>query len=180
MANQMMSNNTTVVMAPAAPPPTTTVIVQNNQNNCCRQAIPALHIAGAIIACLFDIVIPGFGTILAGFFVFCCGNPGDDIGAKFACCCLNFFIGLLQFLLAGILIGWIWSWIWACALVGMSAEYHNSGSNTTVVTPAAPAPAAPIVINNSSMMQSQAPAPVQQAPMQQAPVQQAPMPGQTY
>nr|XP_002735711.1 PREDICTED: protein SPEC3-like [Saccoglossus kowalevskii] len=125
---------------------TTTVVVTEKEPNCCRAAIPALHIGGAVTACIFNIFIPGFGTVLAGFFVFCCGNPGQPVAGKVGTCCLNFWIGLLQLVLSPIFfIGWIWSWIWACAFIAMSADYHNNKTETTVITTSA-APAQPTVV----------------------------------
>jgi len=132
--NNMMMNNT-IVMAPPAPAPTTTVVVTQKKDNCCRAAIPALHIAAAVVCLIFNIFFPGIGTILAGFFVFCCGNPGMDGAGKVACFCINFWVGCLQIgTVWFFLLGWIWSIMWGAAFIGMSADYHSGGDDVTVVT----------------------------------------------
>jgi len=133
--NNMMMNNTIVMAPPAAPAPTTTVIVTQKKDNCCRSAIPALHIGAAVVCLIFNIFFPGIGTIMAGFFVFCCGNPGQEGAGKVGTMCINFWVGLLQIgTVWFFLLGWIWSIMWGAAFIGMSADYHSGGDDITVVT----------------------------------------------
>ncbi|XP_071490529.1 protein SPEC3-like [Diadema antillarum] len=133
--NNNMINNTIVMAPPAAPAPTTTVIVTEKKDNACRAAIPAMHIGMAVFCLLLNIFFPGIGTIVAGFSVFCCGNPGQDGAGKVGTMCLNFWVGLLQLgTVWFFLLGWIWSIMWGAAMLGMSADYHSDGGGTTVVT----------------------------------------------
>ncbi|XP_033632365.1 protein SPEC3-like [Asterias rubens] len=125
---------TTVVQQPQQGA-VTTVVVTEKQPNACRQAIPALHIAAAVPCLILNIFLPGIGTIVAGFSVFCCGNPGQEGAGKVGTCCLNIFVGLLQLLTCWIfLIGWIWSIMWGIAFLGLSADYHSPQQNTTIIT----------------------------------------------
>lgn len=133
--NNMMMNNTVVVAAPAPAPANNVIIINQKKDNCCRQAIPALHIAAAVLCLIFNIFFPGIGTIIAGFAVFCCGNPGADGGSKVGTMCINFWIGLLQIgTVWFFFLGWIWSIMWGAAFIGMSADYHSGGDTTIVAT----------------------------------------------
>ncbi|XP_033102856.1 protein SPEC3-like [Anneissia japonica] len=120
------------------PPPqavtTVTVVQTEKKPNACRAAIPAMHIAMAVVCLIFNIFIPGLGTIIAAFAVFCCANTGQSGGGKVGTFCLNFWVGLLQLATCWIFfIGWIWSIMWGAAFIGMSADYHSSGDATTTV-----------------------------------------------
>jgi len=134
--NNNMMMNTVVVAPPApAPAPATTVVITKKEDNCCRAAIPEMHIAAAIICLILNIFFPGIGTIVAGFCVFCCGNPGQSGGGKVGTFCINFWVGLLQIgTVWFFLLGWIWSIMWGAAFLGMSANYHSGGDDVTVVT----------------------------------------------
>jgi len=50
-----------------------------------------------LVIFIIDIILPGIGTLIAG----CVGNHPK-----------SFIIGILQLILACLLIGWIWSIIW--------------------------------------------------------------------
>ncbi|XP_071962884.1 protein SPEC3-like [Antedon mediterranea] len=157
---------------------TTVTVVQTEQKpNACRAAIPAMHIAMAVVCLIFNIFIPGFGTIMAAFAVFCCANTGQSGGGKVGTFCLNFWVGLLQLATCWIfLIGWIWSIMWGAAFIGMSADYHSTNEPTTTVvttTAAAPPPQQAMVVTN--------PPPYSQPPYNQPPpanLPLQPMPGQ--
>nr|XP_054759858.1 protein SPEC3-like [Lytechinus pictus] len=128
---KMTSNNPTIVVAPVQPQ--TVVVHQNTREpNACRAAIPSMHIALSVTCLIINIIFPGIGTIVAGFAVFCCANPGQSDGGKVGTFCLNFWVGILQLALALFLVGWIWAIIWGTIMVAMSAEYHNPGTLTTV------------------------------------------------
>jgi len=133
--NNMMMNNTVVVAAPAPAPANNVVIINNKKDNCCRTAIPALHIAAAVLCLIFNIFFPGIGTIIAGFAVFCCGNPGQNEGSKVGTMCINFWVGILQIgTVWFFFLGWIWSIMWGAAFIGMSADYHSGGDQTIITT----------------------------------------------
>jgi len=119
------------VVQPAA---TTTVITTQKEPSAMRQAIPELPMPLAIVLLIVNILLPGIGTIIAGFSVFCCGNIGESGGSKFGTFCINFWVGLLQLLTCWIFfIGWIWSILWGIAFVTL-AGMKGSKKTTTVVT----------------------------------------------
>lgn len=95
-----------------------------------------MHPVLAYIVCTFNILIPGFGTILAGFFTLC-GIANSGLSETPACktFLLNLRIGVLQLLLVAFcLAGWIWSITWGLQIVQMSKHYGKSPSTTVAVT----------------------------------------------
>ncbi|XP_039248716.1 protein SPEC3-like [Styela clava] len=104
-----------------------------------RAAIPALPLALGIIYGILNFLIPGLGTILAGFSVLCCGNAGQSGGGRVGTFCINFWVGIVQIILVPIfLIGWIWSIIWGVALITLAASPNKSTTTTTVVAAQGP------------------------------------------
>ncbi|KAH3820120.1 hypothetical protein DPMN_121864 [Dreissena polymorpha] len=89
--------------------------------------VPALPMPIAVVCCILNFLVPGFGSICASVCVFCCARTDDMTGReKLGSCCTVFGIGLLQLLLvACFLIGWIWSCIWGVTFIGMSANYYH-------------------------------------------------------
>jgi len=72
------------------------------------------------------------GTIIGGFSVLCCGNVGQSGGGRFGTFCINFWVGLLQMVLAPfLLIGWIWSIIWGYAFIASSGKLWRIFSETS-------------------------------------------------
>ena len=55
---------TTVIQQPQQQGAVTTVVVQERQPNACRAAIPALHIAAAVICLILNIFLPGIGELI--------------------------------------------------------------------------------------------------------------------
>lgn len=105
-----------------------------------RVAVPAMPMWLAIICCILNFLIPGLGTIVAGFSTFCCARNEDMTAAsRVGSCCISFFIGFLQLItIALLLFGWIWSCVWGVFFIGMSAEYYHDNppdnAHGTVVT----------------------------------------------
>ncbi|XP_002741745.1 protein SPEC3-like [Saccoglossus kowalevskii] len=98
-----------------------------------RAAIPAMHICAAVTCLVLNICIPGLGTAVAGFSVFCCANPGQSSNGKAGTCCINFWVGVVQLATCWIFfIGWIWSVLWGIAFVAMSSEYNPD--NRAIIT----------------------------------------------
>ncbi|KAH3893371.1 uncharacterized protein LOC127860008 [Dreissena polymorpha] len=92
-----------------------------------RIAVPAMPMPLAIICCILNFLVPGLGTIIAGFSAFCCSR-NEDISCcnRLGSCMLNFGIGLLQLLTSVILLlGWVWSCFWGTFFIGMSSEYYK-------------------------------------------------------
>lgn len=153
------NNNSNVVVAGGGGGGSVVVIQSNKQQSSCRAAIPAMHIAMAVICCIFNVIFPGLGTIFAAFSVFCCANRDQSMGGKFGTMCLNFWIGWLQ---AGTVwiffLGWVWSIMWGAAFIGMSDEYHNPPEDDTIIVANSAPPPAPVIVNTTMQMN---------APMQQ-------------
>ncbi|KAK3102871.1 hypothetical protein FSP39_014562 [Pinctada imbricata] len=104
-----------------------------------RIAVPAMPCPVASTCCVLNFLVPGLGTILAGFTVFCCSRNEDLTGCeKVGSFCASFWIGFLQLILTPLLlVGWIWSCVWGVSFIGMSTEYYhdnpvdNDGSAST-------------------------------------------------
>jgi len=114
----------------------TTTVVKTNQNNnsSMRQAIPELPMAVAIILLIVNIFLPGIGTIIAGFCVFCCGNIGASDGSKFGTFCINFWVGIAQiFLIPFFFIGWVWSIMWGAAFIAIAGAAESKTTTVTTV-----------------------------------------------
>ncbi|XP_072180771.1 uncharacterized protein [Diadema setosum] len=156
MAQQVQTTTVYVTPGPAqAGQTTSTVVVHKKQPNACRAAIPAMHIGMAVLCLILNICIPGLGTIVAGFSVYCCGNPGQSGGEKFGTMCLNFWIGILQLATTLIfLIGWIWAIAWGAAFIAMSSDYHDTKKTTTVITTPNPQ-AQPMIVTQAAQPQPQ-------------------------
>ncbi|XP_062595693.1 protein enabled-like [Saccostrea cucullata] len=92
-----------------------------------RIAVPAMPRPMAILCCILNFLVPGLGTIIAGFTVCCCARSEDMTGCeKLSSFCISFWIGILQILtLPVLLLGWIWSCIWGVSFIGMSNEYYT-------------------------------------------------------
>lgn len=74
-----------------------------------KNQLPVLNPALAVILLIVNIFLPGVGTMILG-----CLNGG--------CNWTHIIVGLLQFITAGIIIGWIWSIWWGILLVQRSAK----------------------------------------------------------
>lgn len=102
-----------------------------------RVAVPAMPMPLAILCCILNFLVPGLGTIIAGFSACCCSRNEDmSAMAQLGSCCISFSIGLLQLLTTALLLfGWIWSCIWGVFFLGMSAEYYhdNPAGNGVVI-----------------------------------------------
>ncbi|XP_793071.1 protein SPEC3-like [Strongylocentrotus purpuratus] len=153
----MAQQQTTVVLAPTQPTIQTSVVIHKKEGNACRAAIPAMPMVMAVFCLIFNILVPGLGTIIAGFSVFCCGNPGQSGLGNCGTMCLNLFVGLLQLVLTVIFVGWIWSIMWGVAFIGMSHDYSQTNkTTTTLVTTRSPGPQALTVTQTQPQPQSQA------------------------
>ncbi|XP_076813417.1 protein stum homolog isoform X2 [Clavelina lepadiformis] len=127
-----------------APPQTyvtqTTVTTEKKPNGM-RNAIPELPIALAIVLCIVNFLLPGIGTIIAGFSVLCCGNVGQSGGGRFGTFCINFWVGIAQLLLLGFFfLGWVWSIMWGVAFIAIATEAKNRQRTVTTTTTTTVAP----------------------------------------
>ncbi|XP_030855649.1 uncharacterized protein LOC100891868 [Strongylocentrotus purpuratus] len=101
----------------------------NSVDNPLLAAIPYLPVKLAWIFLLFNILVPGLGTVLAGISMLCCGtrqttNKQDD---EMGLCCTNIFVGVSQlFTVTFLLVGWIWSITWGVYMVVFALEHKKS------------------------------------------------------
>ncbi|CAI9724848.1 Hypothetical predicted protein [Octopus vulgaris] len=93
-----------------------------------QSCIPYLPIEVASVCLAFNILIPGFGSILCGIFQFCCGkkqisNKKTDNSTRIL---INFLVGIMQFsTLTFFLVGWFWSIAWGMKILFLSIENHK-------------------------------------------------------
>jgi len=94
---------------------------------CVQLSLPAMHICMALTCLIFNLLLPGTGTMLSGFGALCCVRRDEWTARRqVASCWLCLGLGLTQLLLTPVvLMGWVWSVLWGFALVGRSQEnYH--------------------------------------------------------
>jgi len=117
------------------PPPqhqvaTTTVVTKPNNHS----SIPKLPMCLAVVLLIVNIFLPGIGTIIAGFSVFCCGNIGESGSSKLGIFCINFWVRLAQLCTVPIfLIGWIWSIMWGVAFITNAGAAESQTTTFTTV-----------------------------------------------
>lgn len=94
-----------------------------------RVITPAMPPRLASACCISNFIIPGSGTLVSGFAVFCCSKNSDmDTGDKVTTCACSLAIGLLQLALSAfILVGWCWSCVWGLHYVQMSKKHYPEG-----------------------------------------------------
>ncbi|CAK8672240.1 unnamed protein product [Clavelina lepadiformis] len=129
---------------PQPPPNPVTYVTQTTTMHAgsLQSSIPIMPMCLAIILCIVNCLIPGFGTIIASFTVFCCANVGQSGSSNCGVFCLNFWIGWAQmFTVFFFLAGWIWSIIWGVYFISNASQYGKAGIvSTTTTTAAIPQP----------------------------------------
>ncbi|XP_060555758.1 uncharacterized protein LOC132716491 [Ruditapes philippinarum] len=93
-----------------------------------RVFFPAMPIPLAILCCVFNFLIPGLGSAIAGVSVFCCARNEDmDKSAKALSCVSSCGVGFLQLVTTVLLfVGWFWSCFWGVTYLMMSIEYYHN------------------------------------------------------
>ncbi|KAF8778250.1 protein SPEC3-like [Argiope bruennichi] len=92
-----------------------------------RKAIPHMPFALAVVLCLMNVLLPGTGTLISAFTVFCgCSTEHPD---KRQSLLYNLLAALLQLLLCPIVVGWIWSVLWGITFVNISVSKAVDESN---------------------------------------------------
>ncbi|CAF1114964.1 unnamed protein product [Rotaria sordida] len=92
-----------------------------------RRAVPHMPRALACICFILNLVLPGTGTLISAFAVFCCGKHDHEknIVAFF----YNILAAILQSATIFLLVGWIWSIRWGILFIQLS------GNKNTVAQP---------------------------------------------
>ncbi|XP_006824383.1 uncharacterized protein LOC102809471 [Saccoglossus kowalevskii] len=105
-----------------------------------KMCLPMFPMCFAATCLIFNIVIPGSGSILAAFgALFCCNKT--SFGLRAAHFCFNFWCGIFQLAFAILIVGWIWSVLWGLMYVGFALdddekdEYGASRSRRNNVRP---------------------------------------------
>ncbi|XP_028036802.1 protein stum-like isoform X4 [Bombyx mandarina] len=114
-----------------------------------RGAIPILPIALAYFCLLFNIIVPGLGTICSGLFCLCFGIPrfGVHDGARhrIGSFVINLLVGCGQlFTVLFCLVGWGWSIWWGVIMLKISRKYRKLRAEAAAQEAEAP----PITANN--------------------------------
>ena len=78
---------------------------------CCTNEIEIVTPGCAMILLILNIFIPGLGTAINGF----SGTVN----------CTLLVAGLLQFILAPVIIGWVWSIYFGCVILSKSKSHHG-------------------------------------------------------
>lgn len=88
--------------------------------------IPVIPKSLAVFCLVSNIIVPGSGTIVSAFSVFCFYHKKETFQRMVVICMSNVAVGTCQLIsVIFILIGWIWSIIWGCAIVGHSRYYER-------------------------------------------------------
>ncbi|CAF1187213.1 unnamed protein product [Adineta steineri] len=94
-----------------------------------RRAVPQMPRALASICFVLNLILPGTGTLISAFAVFCCGK--HDYEKNIVACLYNLLAALLQIATIFLLVGWIWSVRWGILFIQLSGNKNN----TTQATP---------------------------------------------
>ena len=101
------------------------VMVRNPEDDATWQKIkdvPKLSKPLAVFCGVINIILPGSGTITAA-----CMTPDDKLSKT------QLIIGVLQFFLSLVLIGYVWSIYWSYLIIGKSFEFGEFATNKTPV-----------------------------------------------
>ncbi|XP_038075288.1 uncharacterized protein LOC119743038 [Patiria miniata] len=109
-------------------------------NHSLLAAIPYMPVGLAYMCLLLNIFVPGLGTLIAGFSLFCCKaepqqhTKKDEIINSF---CTNACVAVSQlFTIPFLLVGWIWSVTWGIFMVTFAIEYRNYKRNEKKISTA--------------------------------------------
>ncbi|KAJ9588346.1 hypothetical protein L9F63_018272, partial [Diploptera punctata] len=100
------------------------------QGSMMRGAIPVLPVPLAWICLIFNIIVPGLGTITSGLFCLCFGKPRfqprDDPQGRCGAFVVNLIVGASQlFTVIFCLVGWGWSIWWGFIMLRVAKKYKK-------------------------------------------------------
>uniref|UniRef100_A0A1I7ZS74 Protein stum homolog n=1 Tax=Steinernema glaseri TaxID=37863 RepID=A0A1I7ZS74_9BILA len=106
-----------------------------------RRAVPCMPMALAGLCCFLNILLPGSGTFLSSFSIFCCASYESE-RSKCHVFWTNILAAILQFLLFPVVVGCVWSIVWGVTFVQLAhaqeLEYeirmrrHQNDSNISL------------------------------------------------
>ncbi|CAG9539625.1 unnamed protein product [Cercopithifilaria johnstoni] len=94
-----------------------------------HSAIPFLPLWAAIFCAIINVIIPGSGTIISGFFALCLGQTRVNYrtGQKLMTVLINSLVGISQFFtITFLFVGWFWSIAWSGLLIIYSVQYRDA------------------------------------------------------
>jgi len=93
-----------------------------------RRAVPQMPRVLAFICFVLNLVLPGTGTLISAFAVFCCGK--HDYEKNIVAFLYNLLAGILQSATIFLLVGWIWSIRWGILFVQLSGNKNTTTQPT--------------------------------------------------
>ncbi|XP_043280682.1 protein stum [Venturia canescens] len=104
------------------------VLVEHN--SVMRGAIPCLPVPIAWFCLVWNVLVPGSGTVWSGFFTLCVGQPRFSITAgpraRFGALVVNLIVGVSQFFtVLFCLVGWGWSIWWGVTMIRLARKYKR-------------------------------------------------------
>ncbi|RMX45567.1 hypothetical protein pdam_00013104 [Pocillopora damicornis] len=98
-------------------------VVKRKQTISAKDAIPVLPRPVAIVCLIFNILIPGSGTVISGLIAFFLTRKNIPLISRTSILFVNCFVGFMQLAtIVFLMIGWFWSIAWGCAFVGFSGR----------------------------------------------------------
>lgn len=94
-----------------------------------HEAIPFLPFPAALICLIFNILLPGSGTILSGIAALCMGQPRVNLkeGRKLVTLLVNLLVGISQFFtITFLFVGWFWSIAWGGLIIIHAMQYREA------------------------------------------------------
>ncbi|CAF2501024.1 unnamed protein product [Rotaria sp. Silwood2] len=85
-----------------------------------RQAVPQMPLPLACFCFVLNLILPGTGTLISAFAVFCCGKHGYE--KNIVACLYNLLAAILQSATIFLLVGWIWSVRWGILFIQLSGN----------------------------------------------------------
>ncbi|XP_015172626.1 PREDICTED: uncharacterized protein LOC107064447 [Polistes dominula] len=104
------------------------VLVEHN--SLMRGAIPCLPVPLAWFCLVWNVLLPGTGTVWSGLFNFCTGQPRfsavASVKARFGAFIVNLIVGVSQlFTVLFCLVGWGWSVWWGLTMIRLARKYKR-------------------------------------------------------
>ncbi|XP_035723388.1 cell wall protein IFF6-like [Vespa mandarinia] len=104
------------------------VLVEHN--SLMRGAIPCMPVPLAWFCLVFNVLLPGTGTVWSGLFNLCTGQPRFSavagLKARFGAFVVNLIVGVSQlFTVLFCLVGWGWSVWWGVTMVRLARKYKR-------------------------------------------------------
>uniref|UniRef100_A0A336MXS2 CSON009633 protein n=1 Tax=Culicoides sonorensis TaxID=179676 RepID=A0A336MXS2_CULSO len=95
-----------------------------------RAAVPVLKIPMAWVCLVFNVLVPGLGTIISGCLCLCFGHPrfsaSDNWRGRIGTFVINIIVGISQaFTIIFCLVGWGWSIWWGMMMVELAKKHKK-------------------------------------------------------